>query len=191
LTEGLVWKAVSGGSRPDGWDGNRFEAGITAGRFLPQQSADLLLSVERSKTDGALSWSLLKFNPAGRWDVLNPLRNGHGLVVGIDTLKPADRFFVVTGPGNRPTVLRYNRDWRFDLKEISFNDTTYAIRSTVDFRGYEQDRNPKYYESLALVPGRFGASGTTLLVSGRVDPVRGYQSVLPDLFQLYSFRDQK
>ncbi len=196
LTEGQGWKAIPGGTgtRPDGWDGSRFEMGITAGEFSTQHAASLLLSIERNKSDGTISWSLLKFNPtASRWDALHPERNGRrGLVIGLDTLKPADRFFVVTGPGNRPVVLRYNRDWRFDLKEISFNDSTYAIRSWVDFRGYDNDCNPKFYETLALVPGRFGGPGSVgLLVSGRVDPARGYQALLPDLLQLYSFREQK
>jgi hypothetical protein len=89
-------------------------------------------------------------------------------------------------------IFRYNRDWRFDLKEISFSDSAFRIHSRVDFQGYDRDCNPKYYESLMLVPGHFlGPSVISFLAVGHVAKERNYQAVLPDFVGLFSERDKK
>jgi len=171
------------------WDHGTMESGISVGCFIPGIARDVVLTVTRNKSDGKYAYSLLKLNlPGKQWDPVFGEKQDHPWkTIGLDTLKPTDKFFPFTGKGNVTTILRYNRDWRFDLKEIRFNDTTFAILSGVDFHGFEKDRNPKYYESLELVPGSFlNPSAGTFLVSGKVQKTRRYQSILPDFVHLYS-----
>lgn len=52
-------------------------------------------------------------------------------------------------------TLLLNKDWRFDLKLISTDNNDPTIRYMVDFKGYESDHNPKYYEFTKLVSGNF------------------------------------
>ena len=130
---------------------------------------------------------------AGVFKPVFPASRKHvGITVGADTLLPEDLFFSMPGPAGMKSVYRYSREWRFDLKEIRFNDSTFAVLRSVDFRGYEKDRNPKYYESLRLVPGRFlSPREITLFVIGHVDPARGYQSVLPDFTDIYTIPENR
>ena len=62
-------------------------------------------------------------------------------------------------------ILKYNTDWRFDLKLLEKEKEGYTILGNVDFKGYSNDYNPKYYEFTKLVSGRFiNANQTSLLV---------------------------
>ncbi|MCX6268916.1 MAG: hypothetical protein NTW16_16445 [Bacteroidetes bacterium] len=188
---GGAWKVVvsDNNSLVTEWDRNVQETGISVGRFLSGTPNDVVLTVSRNKKDGKPGYSLRKLNvTAKNWEhVYNEKQNHSGKTIGLDTLKPADLFFSLPGEGNRMVVYRYNRDWRYDLKEIRFSDTSFSIVATVDFHGYDKDQNPKYYESLKLVPGRFlnGAAGS-FLVMGHVPKSRHYQTILPDFVHLYS-----
>ena len=171
------------------WNSDLYLAGLSAGRFLPDVSHDVVLTVTRAKSDGKLAYSLRQLNPSGKtWEPLIREIPGHSpATTGLDTLKPGDQFFGGSGTGNKMSIFRYNRDWRYDLKELRFNDSTFAIWSSVDFEGYDGDRNPKYYESLKLIPGHFlDPSSVSLVVVGHVAASRNYQSVLPDFVNLYS-----
>jgi hypothetical protein len=153
------------------WDSRKYDVKITPGRFLRKYAEDLLLTVSREKTKPGCSWSLLRFDPVSRTFIpcYGEKQNNLGKTIGLDTLKPSDEFFTGafdnTGKGK---VFRYNRDWRYDLKEILFNDTAYQVLANVDFSGYENDYNPKYYEVLRLVPAMLVTPGiTSLLVIGK------------------------
>jgi len=184
-----VWKTLaSGETPPDGtWSTGMKDVSVTAGSFTNGASADVILTVSGRNAKPGGGWSLLRLNTAsGKW-VSCLAGNREGKTIGPDTLKPADRFFVMTGEGGKRHIYRYNRDWRFDLKEIAFNDSTFEILSWVDFHGYADDRNPKYYESLTLLPGCFNDRNiSSFLAAGRVQRSRGYQSILPDFTDLYT-----
>jgi hypothetical protein len=121
----------------------------------------------------------------------------------LDTLHPDDEFF--TGPfdnSGRSKVLRYSRNWRFDLKEIIFNDTTFHVMANMDFKGYEKDFNPKYYDVLRIIPGVFLKPGEeSFMVIGRNCKTRDtltnecseFQNLpfLPNTLQFYSFQTSK
>jgi hypothetical protein len=171
------------------WNQDEQEIGLSVGRFLPGIANDVVLTVTRNKSDGKYAYSLRKLNfPGKRWDPLfNEKQDNLGKTIGLDTLKPADIFFSFSRVGSKLTTFRYNRDWRYDLKEIQFNDTAFTILSGVDFHGYDEDRNPKYYESLKFVPGCFlNSSSGSFLAIGKVQKSRQYQAILPDFIQLYS-----
>ena len=194
---GGAWKVLTDddGTPESEWNKNGREMGVSVGRFLPGIASDLVLTVTRRIDDQKFSYSLLKLNSSRRkWDpMFSEKQNYLGKTIGLDTLKPSDQFFTVHATdGKEINVFRYNRDWRFDLKEIRFNDSTFRILSNIDFQGYDKDQNPKYYESLMLIPGCFpSASSCSFIAAGSVDKSRNIQSILPDFVHLYSVSPKK
>ena len=100
--------------------------------------------------------------------------------------------------GDKQTVLKLNNEWRFDLKLMDGDN----ILGNIDFKGYPNDFNPKYYEFIKLVPGNFlSKSQTSLLVimfncadadfSG--ERCNNFEELpfLPNSVQLYSIEKQK
>ncbi|MBL7890560.1 MAG: hypothetical protein JNL24_13495 [Bacteroidia bacterium] len=65
-----------------------------------------------------------------------------------------DVYYTGSIAGSKQTLL-LNKDWRFDLKLISTENNDPTIRYMIDFKGYESDHNPKYYEFTKLVSGNF------------------------------------
>ncbi|MEI7663669.1 MAG: hypothetical protein WCK34_15790 [Bacteroidota bacterium] len=187
------WKVIASDDRDPvaEWNSKGRETALASGRFLQDAASDQVLTVTKGKDDAKCSYSLRKFSMGRmKWEPLFPVKQDNlGRTVGLDTLKPADQ---IAPLDNGAGFMRYNRDWRFDLKRIIFSDTTFVIRSTVDFQGYEMDRNPKYYESLTLVPGHFlSATGVSYLVIGHIAKERHYEKILPDFIDLYSFTNKK
>lgn len=95
-------------------------------------------------------------------------------------------------------TLKLDRSWRFDLKLIENN----IILGNVDFKGYPNDCNPKYYEFVKLIPGNFLSSKlTSLLVvmcncadadfSGESCNQIEDLPFLPNSVQLYSIQKEK
>lgn len=100
--------------------------------------------------------------------------------------------------GNKNQTLKLDRSWRFDLKLIENN----VILGTVDFKGYPNDYNPKYYEFVKLIPGNFlSKNQTSLLVvmcncgdadfSGEKCKQIEDLPYLPNSVQLYSIETEK
>lgn len=169
------------------WNQNEYQPTLTSGKFVAGAGHDVILTTVRSKSDGKFSYTLLRLNPSkAAWEPLYPATRDHlGITTGQDTLKPTDRFYTVSD-GSKTRIFRYNRDWRYDLKEIRFNDTSFTIVADVDFRGYDKDRNPKYYEKLTLIPGCYAEpSVTRFLLTGSVAGERHYEAILPDFVQIY------
>jgi hypothetical protein len=149
------------------WDSRFFDYRITPGRFVPKAAGDLLLTVFTDKNKNHPKYSLVKFEPAEHRFVpaLARTEGTLGKTAGLDTLKLTDQF--LTGnfsPGIPGVFLRYNRDWRYDLKNLRFNDSTFEILGNLDFRGYDKDFNPKYFEHLKLVSGTLVHPGITSLL---------------------------
>lgn len=210
-TAGGDWKIVAEDDQPvKEWVKGNYETGLSAGKFRPG-STDQLLAVSKDKA-GKSNWTLLRFNGGKlRWEPVYPATRGAsannspansassgsglytGHTIGPDTLKPTDIFFAscILHPAScislhPASLLRYSRSWRFDLKEILFNDSTYQVLQNIDFTGFEASHNPKYYESLLLVPGNFTGGGG-FFVSGRIAKERNYGPILPDFNDIYVF----
>jgi len=198
------WKTLAEGNNSEtaDWNMNEYEFKISVGRFLPEIRQDLLLTVLKSKKGGGQKFYLSRFN-AGRsqFDPLFQATQDHyGKSIGLDTLQPPDIFFTGNFTGNKVAdIFKYNRDWRFDLKQIRFNDTTFQIIQNIDFTGFSTDHNPKYFEILSLIPGKFvNPAVTSFLIIGRNCRKKGsdgkecleYQNktVLPDIISIYSMK---
>ncbi|MEI6455386.1 MAG: hypothetical protein WCO93_03780 [bacterium] len=193
---------VAEGAQVLSWDKNNGQFTITPGRFVTRLKQDLLLTVYIDRESGKPVYSLSRFNPVRAMfePVFPSADHNPGKTIGLDTLQVSDQFF--TGDFERTgknTTFRYSREWRFDLKQIQFNDTTFEIIRNIDFTGYPKDQNPKYYEVLRMIPGCFtDPSVTSLLVIGRngkevakeFGKDREYQnkSALPDFISVYSLK---
>ena len=168
---------------------------LSAGRFLSHSATDQVLTVSHAAGEAKSGFTIRRFSTSRmKWEAVYPEKHDFcGKTIGLDTLKTSDIFFAISsGDGGDGGVLRYNRDWRFDLKEISFNDSTFAIRNSLDFHGYTLDHNPKYYESLILIPGHFlSGSGTSFVAVGHMTKGEHYDATLPDFTDLYSFTTKK
>lgn len=153
-----------------GWSGATNDVTLTAGHFIPGRIQASILAVSRDIKDSNCSYSLMFYNTSTKTftSFFSPKTGEMGKTIGIDTLKPEDQFFCGSfGVNATPVLMRYNRDWRFDLKEIRFSDSTFQILDNLDFEGYPADHNPKYYEVLKLIPGRFTGSQSSFIVIGR------------------------
>jgi len=183
------------------WNRSLVEFSATAAPYLPGEKRDLVLTRFRDLKSGKEAYTLLRFLPGDNKfvKVFHDIHGSVGLTIGIDTLKLSDQLFPGTFHHGKPvSFLRYNRDWRYDLKEICFNDSTFRTLTSVDFTGYQEDRNPKYYEILNLHTGKWlDPDITSILVVGRNCKDPGYHGGscseyedlpdLPNMIQLYSF----
>lgn len=68
------------------------------------------------------------------------------------------------GGGSEKQLFTYNTDWRFDLKRVKVDGNNFVITHTVDFKGYKNDYNPKYYEFTKIICGNFTDRVTPLLL---------------------------
>jgi len=187
------------------WNPHVNQFRVMAAPFLSDIGQDILLTTFRNNKTGKYNYSLLKYLPSDQKFIpVFPDRQGsNGLTIGFDTLKPSDQFYPFAHmPGKPPSFLRYNRDWRFDLKEMEFNDTTFHILETIDFSGFPGDQNPKYYEKLVLYTGNWIESSTTsVMVIARNCKDNHYSGTscteyeelpgLPSTLQIYSFGSKK
>lgn len=81
-----------------------------------------------------------------------------GILSNTDKVYPGNYF------DNKRTYLKLNTDWRFDLKLVEKDASGYTILGNVDFKGYPNDYNPKYYEFVKIVPGKFLSKNQTSLL---------------------------
>lgn len=197
------WKTIASGEeyKVREWNRSLVDFKATAAPYLTTCKQDLILTRFRDLKTGKDAYTLLRFLPGDNKfvKVFHDAHGSLGMTIGIDTLKLSDQIFPGTfHPGKPVSFLRYNRHWRFDLNEICFNDSTFRILSSIDFKGYPEDQNPKYYEILKLYTGNWlKPDVTSVLVIGRncKDPAYAggncseYENLsdLPNMLQLYSF----
>jgi hypothetical protein len=185
---------ISGKAAVEEWKTVTMETKITAGRFLPHFNQEQLLTVSRDMPGKTCSYSIMRFDAASRTFI--PCRSGKHQqawkTIGPDTLKPGDEFLSGNfDNGGNVSLLRYNRDWRYDLKEIGFNDSAFRIMANIDFKGFEKDHNPKYFESLRIFAGKFTDPHVTSLLLIQRNSVNADTKQLPDAIQIYSFTRQE
>ena len=163
--------ASGAGSPNSQWNSDKMDYMITAGHFLVKYNQDILLTVGKEKGKSAGSFSLFRFDLVKKIFIscFPEKQNNLGKTTGLDTLSPWDEYLTGTFDNTgRTRVFRYNHEWRYDLKEIQFNDSSFRVIANMDFHGYDQDHNPKYFEILRLLPGKLVKPGmTSFLVIGK------------------------
>ncbi|MCD4746529.1 MAG: hypothetical protein K8R58_09530 [Bacteroidales bacterium] len=184
----------------DEWNSNKNNIEFITGKFLKNYKKDVLLGIWEEKINKKYNFSIYKFNYADKEFISHfpDTQKSIGLIIGLDTLKPSDKFLIGNFDNDyQEELLRYNRDWRFDLKKLELNDTTYHILENIDFAGYTKNYNPKYYEILKLYTGNFiHPNKSSILTIARnckknnfdgkkCDEYVNYQN-LPNSIQIYS-----
>ncbi len=156
------WTLLSSGIK-DEWNKNKNSFQLIKGSFLKQNEIQIL-SIVKNNSSGKLNYDIYHYNTASKkFESVYP---APPITSGIDTLKTTDQILVGNfDEDETDEILRYNRDWRYDLKLIKFNKTGYVIESNIDFSGFKQDQNPKYYELLRLIPGKFVTKKTSSLLT--------------------------
>lgn len=155
--DGKLWLSLAK-NQNDQWNNKKFDTKIVIAKFLKHYPSDAILTIYKNKDNKKYYYNILKYNALQK-NFISCFKNNpdsEGIVTGLDTLKTTDNF--ITGnfySHKQEQLLRYNRDWRFDLKLIEFNDSAYNIKANIDFAGYEKDYNPKYYEILNIYSGKF------------------------------------
>jgi len=153
------------------WDRSLNEFSVWAAPFRSGSSGDLLLTVVKDLKTGAFRYTLLQYDPADRkfLRLYSDKQGSSGLTIGLDTLKTTDLLYPGHfRSGDALTVIRYNRDWRFDLKQIQFTDTAFTICNVLDFDTEDPDANPKFCEEVEIATGNwFDPAITSVMVVGR------------------------
>lgn len=134
------------------------------GDFNSDGKQDILV-VDKNNKD----WGIIDFNgkewitvsqgknPKREWLAKNDIPRV-GILSNTDKVYPGNYF------DNKRTYLKLNTDWRFDLKLVEKDASGYTILGNVDFKGYPNDYNPKYYEFVKIVPGKFLSKNQTSLL---------------------------
>jgi hypothetical protein len=102
---------------------------------------------------------------------------------------------------NENEILKLNTDWRFDLKLLEKGKDGYTILGNVDFKDYPNDNNPKYYEFVKIVAGKFiDSKKTSIIVLMRNCADDNFKGIhcnqfenlpsMPNSTQLYSLEDK-
>jgi len=172
-----------------------------SGDFNTDGKTDILLVETKTNT-----WKILNFNgkewilvsegkdPKKEW-ISNKKTNVAGIINPDDTLFPGNY------TEEKQTFLKLNTDWRFDLKLLEKEDSGYMIIGNVDFKGYPKDYNPKYFELVKLITGKFlSKEKTSVLVvmcncadadfSGKKCDQIENLPFLPNSVQLYNISPQ-
>lgn len=159
------WDVVAQSKKPvKEWDAVNYNYNIISAKFLSKTNNYLLLSVSTSKKNNKSVYSVLSFNRDNKsFTEINGSQKSK--IWGIDTLKASDFLFPFKDDIDGVSLMRYNNEWRFDLKNIIFNDSTYQILSNIDFKGYPNNYNPKFYETVRLIPGCFIENNKTSIMT--------------------------
>jgi hypothetical protein len=183
------------------WNDSNF---IYSGDFNKDGKSDILLVNKKDQ-----GWIQLNFD-GKKWIVLS---SGKGpkkewltrtsVPNSKDVFKSSDIVFYGSFLNeNKQELLTLNTDWRFDLKLIEQDKEGYNILGNVDFQGYQNDYNPKYYEFTKIVSGKFiSTTQSSLLIMMRNCADENFKeahcnqfenlSSLPNSTALYSFTIDK
>ncbi len=93
-------------------------------------------------------------------------------------------------------ILTFNHDWRFNMKIVDCDARGFYVLSALDFKGYQNSCNPKFYEvSKPIVGNLTGAKNDNLMMvlrncadkkfDGSSCVVYGGSPDLPDQIQMY------
>lgn len=155
------WQTIAQSSKPiDSWNADKFKVSFLAAPLNSKSPTDVLLSVSSSINGSMHTYALYSYDATVR-----NLINRSGKVYGTDTLK-ADYVFFSANHEGKTYLIKSDTSWRFDMKLLVFNDTTYQVLGQYDFKGFKASSNPKFYEILSMNTGNFlNPNRTSFLVT--------------------------
>jgi hypothetical protein len=178
----IAWESTNAGD-PIWNDNNQ----AYSGDFNNDGKCDVLMLNKKNST-----WTIIDFD-GKNWNVLtkgnekelNKSWIKKNPVPSAEIFKPSD----ILLPGDyigdaKEELLKLNFDWRYDLKVIEQDKDDYTILGTIDFKGYPNDYNPKYYEFVKIVPGKFiNPTRSSLLIMMRNCADEGFNGIHCDRFE--------
>jgi hypothetical protein len=126
-------------------------------------------------------------------DKNNSLKITDGLTIGADTLTANNEYFNADINANGlDELISYNNSWRCDIKTLHFVDNYFIIDHVIDFKNFEKDLNPKFYENLKLFElstnNNFGILLHGFNINVNTDhPYFNKITDFPETIQLYAF----
>lgn len=155
------WTPLAQSKTPvQAWDSDKFNTQFTTAPLYGTSGPEVLLSVSSAVRGTMHVYMLHTWNKQTKTLHLVPRHT----VYGTDSLKAANGLYPAFD-GTKTFLLKADTAWRFDMKLLAFNDTTYRICGQTEFEGIPYGLNPKFYEIVRLHPGRFiHPNKTSLLV---------------------------
>jgi hypothetical protein len=147
-----LWNAKPLGNISETGKAN-FDSQMVSGKFIKPEGNDNILLFYRERSSGKCFYKLFDIDSdAGKFTCLQQGSFDNKC----DTLYPEYNYFArdIDGDGISE-LISFGNSWRFDMKLIRFTEKDYRIQGNLDFKGYEADHNPKYYENLMIATGYF------------------------------------
>ena len=176
---------------------NSFSANsaVSSGHFVPaNKNTQMLIAFEDSSKNVCV---LYEFNRAAKnFRKLSTSKESYLTQIFI----PGMKLFKANLDGDaEDELLTFNHDWRFDMKIVDCDSKGFYIFSQLDFKGYKNSCNPKYYEIIKPIVGNFtGTNPDNLLMvlancadekyNGNSCAVYGGSPDLPNQIQMYSLK---
>jgi hypothetical protein len=135
-----------GSSKPISPENNNIKTFI-APFFSKNQRELLCIYLENANC----KYAFLQYNIASKsWKLSD--KHSNKSLQSIDKLDFMSDYFVVDyNKDGVAELLQFSRNKRFSLRLISFDMMTYKIMYNVDFVGFNENQNPKYYEVTRIV----------------------------------------
>ncbi len=93
---------------------------------------------------------------AGRRNNTGPLAEKNGFKIPVHLFNNKTQFYTGNFSGDGSLQILINStDWRFDLKLAEINGQELNVKYNLDFAGYGNSENPKFYECRKFITGKF------------------------------------
>ncbi|MDD2385809.1 MAG: hypothetical protein PHP52_03400 [Bacteroidales bacterium] len=131
------------------------------GNFLDNNQQVLLFFIQ-NKQD---KYQLFEYQNSTQSWILSPLHSNKSSQ-SFDKLEFLNDYYVFNYDNKSPIkLLEFSKTKKFELKLLSFNKMSYEILYNIDFKGYPNKQNPKYYEISKIITGDFiGDKKTEIIV---------------------------
>ncbi|HRS53826.1 MAG TPA: hypothetical protein P5250_03890, partial [Bacteroidales bacterium] len=169
------------------FDGSKYDLNVYCGNIKGLETVALMFYGKNIKDENSII-TIYKYSQKYKnfISILFPKDKDLIYFKSYDTIKKTDKFYFLKFKKDN-FFLKYSSDKYFDLKIITYNNDTLKILYNVDFKGYDTDKNPKYYEHLKLIEGMFLYPDiTSLLTISTLNLERKNQYFL-DKVELYTF----
>ncbi len=154
-------------------DENIYKCKMVRGNFINAKSGNDVLLFYSEKKSGKCFFKIL--NEDNDTHLFETKMQGD-FTAKCDTLCPENSYFTCDiDHDNVDEIISYSNGWRYDTKLVKMDKDGYVIMANIDFKGYPKDFNPKYFDNLKVISGKFAGKNSISLLT-ICEP--GYSSIL-------------
>ncbi len=137
------------------------DAQVFKGAFFKQNFENVLVIFKEKENTKYLFFD---FDPISKSWITSSFHSNLSLQF-YDKLDAKSEYYLADYDNNGISeLLQYSRENRFSLKIINFDYRSYKILYDIDFTGFSNKQNPKYYEINKLLVGNFFGGDKTQLI---------------------------